>query len=104
MKEAYINAKILDPEKNKEFIGDIVVEKDKIIDIGPNVYKKDKPKSYINVHDCKNLRGVVDMVIKDFNCDCACNLGLSCIRMAAGPHEQVNGNNLIRRMSGVCVR
>ena len=31
MKDAYINAKILDPEKNKEFIGDIIVEKDKII-------------------------------------------------------------------------
>ena len=55
MKEAYINAKILHPDKNKEFIGDIIIEKDKIIDIGPNVYKKDKPKSYINVHDCKNL-------------------------------------------------
>jgi len=44
MKDAYINAKILDPEKNKEFIGDIIVEKDKIIDVGPNLYKKDKPK------------------------------------------------------------
>ena len=32
MKEAYINAKILDPEKNKEFIGDIIIEKDKIIE------------------------------------------------------------------------
>jgi len=64
MKDAYINAKILDPEKNKEFIGDIIVEKDKIIDIGPNVYKKDKPKSYTNVHDCKNLfisPGLLDM-------------------------------------------
>ena len=27
MKEAYINAKILDPEKNKEFVGDIIIEK-----------------------------------------------------------------------------
>ena len=37
MKDAYINAKILDPEKNKEFIGDIIVEKNKIIDVGPRV-------------------------------------------------------------------
>jgi len=64
MKDAYINAKILDPEKNKEFIGDIIVEKDKIIDVGPNIYKKDKPKSYTNIHDCKNLfisPGLLDM-------------------------------------------
>ena len=64
MKEAYINAKILDPEKNEEYVGDIVIEKDKIIDVGPNVYKKDKSKSYKNIHDCKNLfitPGLVDM-------------------------------------------
>ena len=51
MKEAYINAKILDTEKNKEFIGDIVIEKDKIIDIGLNVYKKDKPKIKFSNYD-----------------------------------------------------
>jgi len=64
MKEAYINAKILDPEKNEEYVGDIVIEKDKIIDVGPNIYKKDKSKSYKNIHDCKNLfitPGLVDM-------------------------------------------
>ena len=55
MKEAYINGKILDPEKNKEFIGDIIIEKDRIIDIGPNIHKKEKPKNYTNIHDCKNL-------------------------------------------------
>ena len=38
MKESYINAKILDPEKNEEYVGDIVIEKDKIIDVGPNIY------------------------------------------------------------------
>jgi len=41
-----------------------IIEKDKIIDVGPNVYKKDKPKSYTNVHDCKNLfisPGLLDM-------------------------------------------
>ena len=51
-------------ENQKEFIGDIIVEKDKIIDVDPNVYKKDKPKSYTNVHDCKNLfisPGLLDM-------------------------------------------
>ncbi len=48
MKEAYINAKILDPEKNKEYLGDIIIEKDKIVDVGPNVHKKTKPKSYTN--------------------------------------------------------
>ena len=31
MKEAYINAKILDPEKSKEYLGDIIIEKTKII-------------------------------------------------------------------------
>ena len=40
MKEAYINGRIIDPEKNKEFVGDIVIEKDKIVDVGPNIYKK----------------------------------------------------------------
>ena len=35
MKEAYINAKILDPEKNKEFIGDIIIEKDRIVEVKP---------------------------------------------------------------------
>ena len=30
MKEAFINATILDPSKNKEFIGDVIIEKDKI--------------------------------------------------------------------------
>ena len=29
MKEAYINAKILDPEKSKEYLGDIIIEKNK---------------------------------------------------------------------------
>ena len=64
MKEAYINGKILDPEKNKEFIGDIIIEKDRIIDIGPNIHKKEKPKNYTNIHDCKNLYicpGLIDM-------------------------------------------
>ena len=45
MKEAYINAKILDPEKNKEFIGDIIIEKDRIVEVGPNIHKKEKPKN-----------------------------------------------------------
>ena len=45
MKEAFINATILDPEKNKEFLGDIIIEKDKIIDVGPNIHKKEKPKN-----------------------------------------------------------
>ena len=55
MKEAYINGKIIDPEKNKEFVGDIVIEKDKIVDVVPNIYKKEKPKSYTNIHDCQGL-------------------------------------------------
>ena len=41
MKEAYINAKILDPEKSKEYLGDIIIEKTKIIDVGPNNHKKE---------------------------------------------------------------
>ena len=64
MKEAYINAKILDPEKNKEFIGDIIIEKDRIVEVGPNIHKKEKPKNYTNIHDCKNLYicpGLIDM-------------------------------------------
>ena len=64
MKEAYINGRIIDPEKNKEFVGDIVIEKDKIVDVGPNIYKKEKPKSYTNIHDCKGLSvcpGLLDM-------------------------------------------
>ena len=64
MKEAFINAKIIDPKKDKEFIGDIIIEKDKIIDVGPNIYKKEKPKSYTNIHNCKNLYicpGLLDM-------------------------------------------
>ena len=44
MKEAYINATILDPEKNKEFIGDIIIEKDRIVEVGPNIHKKEKQK------------------------------------------------------------
>ena len=64
MKEAYVNATILDPENNKEFVGDIIIKKDKIIDIGPNKHKKEKPKNYTNIHDCKNLficPGLLDM-------------------------------------------
>ena len=55
MKEAYINAKILDPEKSKEYLGDIIIEKEKIIDVGPNIHKKEKSKNYTNIYDCKNL-------------------------------------------------
>ena len=64
MKEAFINATILDPSKNKEFIGDVIIEKDKIVDIGPNLHKKEKPKNYIRINDCKGLclcPGLIDM-------------------------------------------
>ena len=44
MKEAYINATILDTEKNKEFIGDIIIEKDRIVEVGPNIHKKKNQK------------------------------------------------------------
>ena len=64
MKEAFINATILDPSKNKEFIGDVIIEKDKIVDIGPNLHKKEKPKNYIRINDCKGMYlcpGLIDM-------------------------------------------
>ena len=64
MKEAFRNAIILDPEKNKHYIGDIIIEKNRILDIGPNVYKNEKPKNYINTTDCKGLYacpGLIDM-------------------------------------------
>ncbi len=55
MKEAFINATILDPSKNKEFIGDVIIEKDKIVDIGPNLHKKEKPKQQTHNYNKINV-------------------------------------------------